>query len=956
MAKFTFPIPGRSKKQTPPVPPSEPLTKAQRVLGATQFATDSTSPRAWDSLSTPGISVSLSDGTAHSSGRGESAKQRADRDWGDESDIVPNRLRPNDPLDESDDLYSEYTRELREQHSSSTIRSWYDKAKLPLAVSQQTSSSAIAKGPPCKAQRLLDIDNAYSASVSKSKKKPAKLDLSQVKPSSRGKDNDWDGPVLGNDFVTRSPSILSPLSPTDGSKRQRRRIQKHRTLESLRSAPRPDDQARPVTSGNRSPAQHEACTGKLDGLPGLYRHYEQMSFAQIMDAEEEPVKETLEPKRDMDRLPNLYEDAAVPFHDQIQPLRQREEETPGPLSSHPTLTSLSSHSSYSTQRSHSTFQLGHITPLTHPPHSVAPPPAIYEPIPIKIDAQSPTDYAASISSRHTRTSKASRRTDKSFQTSDLQEKSILMLSSDSEEDDEADRCTDSPGNSAALTAPATRRPSPVEKTRDGVSLVATSSIDSPPRMADDAQSLQSRESTLPFKRMSSAPAGFLTMPSRFSSQTTSPASSRLNIRDGSQAGQSSRLPVSPSNLSLSTTNSSVSTTMTWQGKEGYGIQEARAVTMVTAQGRQLESAPGTDNDSDLEYDEPELVVRHESAIPPPVNTAEPTPPISPTTMDRYIHAPESMEGAHEHFMGLTRQEQMLIQALRQKREVMRRNSPPRSDEDVSELQKQPPRRGHQTNPSEATITEETFNFGFPAPPKNTRMASRDSRQTFSSSSSMIELPLPGDEGDDSKMSRSASRTVDDSGHLLSPPPSSQQSSRDLSRNTSVRENSSRETRRSHVPPHTDHGVSPAPGVSEKLTRSNTLGYVKRSSSRASSRDALGNVRSHSSSRRQRSTLESKFARDRSTGRDLQYPIMEEEPTLLPAPRHQPKRPEADYDHGVPRPDSPISPLTGAFPAVPTKKHNKQGARLSAFGPPQADFGEWSWAGKSTHSDDGSHRE
>jgi hypothetical protein len=394
--------------------------------------------------------------------------------------------------------------------------------------------------------------------------------------------------------------------------------------------------------------------------------------------------------------------------------------------------------------------------------------------------------------------------------------------------------------------------------------------------------------------------------------------------------------------------------MTWQGREGYGIQEARAVTMVSAQGPQLESEPDTANDSELEYDEPELVVRHESAVPPPVNTAEPTPPISPTTMDRYIHAPESMEGAHEHFMGLTRQEQMLIQALRQKREVMRRNSPPRSDEDVRELQKLPARRGHQANPSEATITEETFNF--PAPPRNSKkLVPRDSRQTFSSSSSMIDLPLPGDEDDDIESRRSTSRAADGSDRLLSPPPSSQQSSRDVSRHTSVRENPSRETRRSHVPPHTEHDVSPALGVNEKLTRSNTLGYEKRSSSGASSRDSLGNPRSHSSSRRQRPTLESKFSRDRPTARGLQYPIMEEEPTLLPAPRHQQKRPEVDHDQGVPRPDSPISPLTGAFPAVPTKKHNKQGARLSAFGPPQADFGGWSWDGESTHSYDGSHR-
>lgn len=934
MAKFTFPIPGR-KKQAPPVSSAEPLTKAQRILGSTQVTTEPSKP--WDTASSSGISVSVSESTApttNGSTRGYGRRLRPEREWGDESEVVPRHLRSNEPFDRTEDLRSEYTSVLREQASSSTIKSWYDKTRQPLSVSQQTSASAMAKGLPPKAQRLLDMDNAYSMPppmpANKGKKKPATLDLSQIKPGSRGKDNDWEAPVLGNDYVTRSPSILSPVSPS--SKRPRRRIQKRPTHESLKQR-QDDGNSRPGTSGNQS--QHsQQNTSKLDELPSLYKHYEQMSFAQVMDDGEEPVRETLRTERDPEkvaRLPGVLEEAipSVDYYPQSQ--RQRDGGIPGPLSSHPTV-SHSSNSSYSTQRSHPTH-------LSHPAQSNIAPQVFHPPLPIKGDPQSPIDCAASISSRHTRTSKASRRTDKSFQTADLQEKSVLMLSSDSEEDDEADSYTETSTNNTVSTAPATRRPSPSD------------SVNPHLVVADDTQSLQSRQSTLTCKRMSSAPAGFLTIPPRFSCQAPSPApsTSLTNIQESSQPTQAAQIPESPSGVSLSTTNSSVSTAMTWQSREGYGVQEARAVTMVSAQGPEPDSEQDT-TDSDLEYDEPKLVVRRESTIPTPLNAAEPTPPLSPNPMDHYMQSPESLEGAHAHYMGLTRQEQMLIQALRQRRELMRKSSLTLEEEDLPQPQQQPPRKGHKSNPSEATITEATFNFGFPAPPTNKEMGPRDCRLD-STMSSTIDLPIPGTNDDDAERCRSPACTADGTMFVLSPPPSSHHKpSRSILRNPSVCEQPSLGARRSHVPPPLNHAVSPDLGINETLPKSKTMGFEKPSPPRAKPRDSLTIPRSHGSVRRQRSTLdrrESKSRRDRLPARDLQFQschIMEDPPTApLPLPPRQ-RRPQVDDEPGIPRPDSPISPMADAFPVLPAKRHtlNNQKARLSAFGPPQAngDFGWW----------------
>ncbi|KAF3351977.1 DNA polymerase alpha-associated DNA helicase A [Verticillium dahliae VDG1] len=152
-SKFTFPIPG--KKQKPGIGPivSGPMSKAQKILGTAELNIDA--PQ-WDDMSNSGISISISESTATTSyytndralqtvGEDEEyvGKGRSNARWELESETVPAYLRSgrNSRLPDGDgtirDLMSE-TSSLRRRQSNSTLRSWYDKAKMPLSISQQT--------------------------------------------------------------------------------------------------------------------------------------------------------------------------------------------------------------------------------------------------------------------------------------------------------------------------------------------------------------------------------------------------------------------------------------------------------------------------------------------------------------------------------------------------------------------------------------------------------------------------------------------------------------------------------------------------------------------------------------------------------------------------------------------------------------------------------------------------
>ncbi|PQE33560.1 proteophosphoglycan ppg1 protein [Rutstroemia sp. NJR-2017a WRK4] len=175
-SKFSFPIPGRkrssSKDQALP-PARTPLTglsKAEQILG-----TGSVVPGEWrrPSSRASGMSIAVSEsthsvksindnGSNHKQWDGESAVLPKNEMLGRKasSTILGQRFGEDMATDTSSTLHR-----LRNEDSTSTLKSHYDRQKSPLAISQQTSASssrdmALRKGLPAIVNRspLLQVD------------------------------------------------------------------------------------------------------------------------------------------------------------------------------------------------------------------------------------------------------------------------------------------------------------------------------------------------------------------------------------------------------------------------------------------------------------------------------------------------------------------------------------------------------------------------------------------------------------------------------------------------------------------------------------------------------------------------------------------------------------------------------------------------------------------------------
>ncbi|KAF4340395.1 hypothetical protein FBEOM_5677 [Fusarium beomiforme] len=665
MGKFGFT--GR-KKQPPKVTvTAPPMSKAQKILGSTALNIDA--PQQWDSfssskvnLATPAAPETSQAPPSHSHGHASPVRhEKGMREWGDESEIVPRQFRVNGaPTDEYDEDMSDMTSILRKRQSSSTLHSWYDKTKQPLSISQQTSASAMAKGLPSKAERMLDMENSI-AEAKLRKKKPAKLDLSHLMGRSRGKKSEpqWEGPMLGQ--VVRSPSILSPTSTPS----LRGKLSRRPTKESLRSM-NSEDANRPMTGESNNRRQHT----HLNGLPNLYEHYEQMSFRSIIDDEldsPDMVEKTLKKSKSKD------------LH-QLKPTVSRQskyEHQPIPPAHDEQIIS-----QYARRN------------LPQTPQAI---------LASKPGQSSPTDCAASVSSRHTRTSKASKRTSRSFQESDLQEKSVLSLSSDSEDDVYAESSSKGP---ASIPEYATSEAGSSIDYRPSTSRTSSSADNSSKRLSRSSKRTSNSNNYL------TIPNGHLRNPVLAPRTSSLSGSSTNTIQEGT-AEQSS---------SHSLSNSSTNTSNTWQSKPSFNSQEAKVVALYPDQARSDSTDSEQDKEADSEND-PELdflpamrYVPHESIS---TNADAPTPPLSPSSVDFYIRSAHSSidgKGSHNRFMAVTRQEEMLLAALRHKRQIMRGSI--LSEMEENSRNEKTHQKGHQSKPSEATITEETFDLDldFPAPP------------------------------------------------------------------------------------------------------------------------------------------------------------------------------------------------------------------------------------------------
>ncbi|KAF4980114.1 hypothetical protein FZEAL_3804 [Fusarium zealandicum] len=842
MGKFSFP--GR-KKQPPKVTvTAPPMSKAQKILGSTALNIDA--PHQWDDFSSSKVSVAATEMTnAPSYASSAYGNSKYEREWGDESEIVPRQFRSIEaPTDQFDhDLVSDMTSIIRKRQSSSTLHSWYDKTKQPLSISQQTSNSAMAKGLPSKAQRMLDMDHAMGNQKLK-KKKPTKLDLSHLIGRSRSNKNDkkqWDGPILGADQVVQSPSVLSPTSTTS----LRGKLSKRPTKESLRSMHSESNRTETSDSSTRRGHNH------LNGLPNLYEHYEQMSFRQVLD-ESECEERELDKQNDTEPHQSKAHTTQNAKHDH-RPLPQ----------------------GYLDERIVSQYAERH---LPQTPQAI---------LASKGSQSSPTNCAASVSSRHTRTSKASKRTDRSFQESDLQEKSVLSLSSDSEEDDVYIETTIK--SSASVPEYAASDVSSIDY-RPTTSRTCES--------ADNSSKHLSRSS----KWTSFTPStnNFLTIPN---GHHKSPAT---NARSSSLSGSSTNT-IQEGTAAHSPLRNSNSSAMSWQSKPDFGLQQAKAVTMQSIQGpsdspAESEQEKEADSENDLESEGDILHARKyvpRDSVSVTSNADQPTPPLSPSSVDFYIRSAHSSvdgKGSHNRFMAVTRQEEMLLAALRHKRQIMRESI--LSEMDGNVRSENILSKGHQSKVSEATITESMFEYDFPAPP-----TCKDKTIVSADGTTVIDLGHGENKSQPGSSSSNSSAT--------SPAPTQLSTKK-----AHAKPRGDHHQQHEHILLYLDHPLvaeHPIEEAEPSPDLSDFYGFEDESEAEfeiASEAILHAQQRCHNSTHRPGNSKRSLSRPHHASGLSLEEDLAEA---------------------GVPRPDSPISP-DALSPDARRPTVNKKTARLSAVGP------------------------
>lgn len=256
-SKFSFPLPGRSlitaKGSNADEPISHPIednsqmpngkqSKAERLLGATDFGPLDKMPKSTRPKKAPKekhsfVSISVSETSQdHASNGDEGIDPATTTDNWKPPPLSPRGLLPrpsspllgrhfHDPSIRTEKRDVSPNNGLHESRSSSTLRSYYDPANSPLSVSQQTSASsardlALRKG--CKpvidsrhhsaSQNAMDItgtnSNEQIHACESPRKRPPRLDFSRLFP----RPHMFSGSLLSPTRVTTSPSPLSMAS------------------------------------------------------------------------------------------------------------------------------------------------------------------------------------------------------------------------------------------------------------------------------------------------------------------------------------------------------------------------------------------------------------------------------------------------------------------------------------------------------------------------------------------------------------------------------------------------------------------------------------------------------------------------------------------------------------------------------------------------------------------------
>jgi len=633
-----FPIPGRKAKDASPNTITAPLSKAQRLLGTGEINVDYKGlPKGhdgWDTYSTSGMSIAVSDSSMGGRTNTTYRPERYDsipeltfdnRDWDDESDVVPRHLHSAGGLglrsqrsaatlgadylsaDNATDLSS-----LRRRQSNSTIGTHYDKSHVPLSVSQQTSNSAIALGTY--------FDQFHPDTIAANRKKrPSKLDLlrGKVRNDPPGGAKTASPHLGGGHTLVRSPSMMSfktswgSSSPNAAEQRTPKKLVRRSQL------PRPD---------NLSPTAYQRPLHDASGLHQLYDHYEEMSFrnAPSPTVEDMPSFLTSDPFETGHRPTTSHTSISLPA---TRPLI-REPQSPSDKSS--TRTRDLTSGSGASEAMDSTIS-------------------------------SITDYAASISSRQTHNSKTSRN-DRSIQSLDRQQNSVLSLSDSDSDDDSIPQPSASPLHSSS-------------KLERSLGLTGF--------LSDATYSPTPERSRIPISAQIKPVHAFLDIP-RTSSRT---AASRPISNNTSHSQQSSTSTISPrSGTSVSSDGAQRSVhSRAFDDEAQAPFQQAHSVTMLPLSSRVAPVAEVMDQQAPMSDFQAMLAgPTSRSKTRDSKSSDQPTPPLSPNSVEFYFRSPESIrrgsvasnssEKTSARFMAVTHQEEMLLAALREKRAKMRASS------------------------------------------------------------------------------------------------------------------------------------------------------------------------------------------------------------------------------------------------------------------------------------------
>lgn len=843
MGRFTFP---KSRKKSPPqLVLAEPMSKAHKILGSTPISIDS--PKPWDDASS-GFSGGTGDSTAPSYNSTEDdasdhhvAIASSEDEWTNDPGILPAILESSGLESDTDNGISDMARSIRKTQSSSTIRSWYDMSQQPMSVTQQASASSMAKGVPAKIHKMLDLESQHVGP--KVKKKPPMLDFSNLRSASRlsRKTSNTQLRTDGTMVSDAESAVMSPALSLITPAGKTRKIQKRNTRDVMSPA---TEEARPHTTGGTRRASY------MKEVPSLYDHYEQMTMRHLMH-EDAKGKEGGQPDKDTEP-----KDKKAP---------EKAHEEPGGARD-----LLWLHDAMPT-----TPRTAFMTGLT------------------------PAAARERLSSNTSKMTAPSRRP-KSADRPDLQETSMLMLSSDSEDDDQP----------AALpkkqpTSP-NRRPSTASVSPRTVSRSASSRA---PSQASDYRPARNS------KRTSFAPANtYITIPnsSRLSTDTAIPIGIDSRSSTPYTEGPSCR-------SSLMSTSSSASHL---QNSSNF-IQEARAVTMVA--GRRPSRVEYGDESSPDGSIPPSTLSTMSRRYPGLTQTPpeQLTPPLSPTSVDFYIRSARSSidgPGSQNRFMAVTRQEEMLLSALRHKKQHTKEQSEMVQEQYQKSKEDEPLELDESDGIQETELfaSEAMFDFGFPAPPTARKQSFFGNEDNAPASISSRTSTATTDKISQSSFDEDYDGMLDSRQSSLAPAPVSQVPLKSILKRPSFQQD---EPEQQEVILYLEDAEPLEP--SPDMTDFSEFGYLAMPSLQSEhSENSLRSLSPNSDS------FLTHAQSSRSEGKRIDRGYRS--PSAMAS---VPEDSELSYEEAedIPRPDSPISP--DAFPAVPQIRTTLSSmARLSAVGP------------------------